>query len=156
MVQQVKNLPAMQETQEMGVWSLVWEDSPGEGNGYPLQYFCLENPMDRGAWWVHEAPESDTTEWPSAQQSTDHFSGQELGNIFSVCLVCKSLNNFLIMGLFLTVTPFYSSIFTWFAFFYRFWWLSEWSIWLCKEFVFLAADWGRDCFVLLCCSDISR
>ena len=24
--------------------------SPGEGNGYPLQYFCLENPMDRGAW----------------------------------------------------------------------------------------------------------
>ena len=25
--------------------------SPGEGNGYPLQY-CLENPMDRGAWWA--------------------------------------------------------------------------------------------------------
>ena len=25
--------------------------SPGEGNGNPLQYFCLENPMDRGAWW---------------------------------------------------------------------------------------------------------
>ena len=24
--------------------------SPGEGNGIPLQYFCLENPMDRGAW----------------------------------------------------------------------------------------------------------
>ena len=24
--------------------------SPGEGNGYPLQYFCLENSMDRGAW----------------------------------------------------------------------------------------------------------
>ena len=24
--------------------------SPGEGNGYPLQYSCLENPMDRGAW----------------------------------------------------------------------------------------------------------
>ena len=24
--------------------------SPGEGNGYPLQFFCLENPMDRGAW----------------------------------------------------------------------------------------------------------
>ena len=23
---------------------------PGEGNGYPLQYFCLENSMDRGAW----------------------------------------------------------------------------------------------------------
>ena len=26
--------------------------SPGEGNGNPLQYSCLENPMDRGAWWV--------------------------------------------------------------------------------------------------------
>ena len=24
--------------------------SPGEGNGYPLQYSCLENSMDRGAW----------------------------------------------------------------------------------------------------------
>ena len=27
------------------------ERSPGEGNGKPLQYPCLENPMDRGAWW---------------------------------------------------------------------------------------------------------
>ena len=27
-----------------------WEDSPGEGNGNPLQYSCLENPMDRGLW----------------------------------------------------------------------------------------------------------
>ena len=26
--------------------------SPGEGNGNPLQYSCLENPMDREAWWV--------------------------------------------------------------------------------------------------------
>ena len=26
--------------------------SPGEGNGYPLQYSCLESPMDRGAWWA--------------------------------------------------------------------------------------------------------
>ena len=26
--------------------------APGEGNGYPLQYSCLENPMDRGAWWA--------------------------------------------------------------------------------------------------------
>jgi len=26
--------------------------SPGEGNGNPLQYSCLENSMDRGAWWV--------------------------------------------------------------------------------------------------------
>ena len=27
-----------------------WEDSSGEGNGNPLQDYCLENPMDRGAW----------------------------------------------------------------------------------------------------------
>ena len=27
------------------------ERSPGEGNGKPLQYPCLENPMNRGAWW---------------------------------------------------------------------------------------------------------
>ena len=26
--------------------------SPGVGNGNPLQYSCLGNPMDRGAWWV--------------------------------------------------------------------------------------------------------
>ena len=25
---------------------------PGEVNGYELRYFCLENPMDRGTWWV--------------------------------------------------------------------------------------------------------
>ena len=33
---------------------------PGEGNGTPLQYFCLENPMDGGAWWaaVHGVAES--------------------------------------------------------------------------------------------------
>ena len=27
--------------------------SPGEGNGNPLQFSCLENPMDRGAWWAN-------------------------------------------------------------------------------------------------------
>ena len=26
--------------------------SPGEGNGNPLQYSCLDNPMDRGLWWA--------------------------------------------------------------------------------------------------------
>ena len=28
---------------------------PGEGNGYPLQYPCLGNPVDRGAWWGHSS-----------------------------------------------------------------------------------------------------
>ena len=36
--------------------------SPGEGNGNPLQYSCLENPMKRGAWWstVHPVAKSQT------------------------------------------------------------------------------------------------
>ena len=49
MTQQVKSLPAMQETQEMWVQSLGQED-PGEGNGNPPQCSCLGNPTDRGAW----------------------------------------------------------------------------------------------------------
>ena len=37
---------------------------PGEGNGNPLQYSCLRNPMDRGAWQatIHGVTESDTTD----------------------------------------------------------------------------------------------
>ena len=59
--QLVKNLSAMQGTP---VQFLGREDSPGEGNGYPLQYSCLENPKDRGTGTstVHRVTESDTTE----------------------------------------------------------------------------------------------
>ena len=47
MVTVVKNLPA-----NAGDSSLIpgSERSPGDGNGNPLQYSCLGNPMDRGAW----------------------------------------------------------------------------------------------------------
>ena len=40
------------------------ESSPGEGNGNPLQYPCLGNPMNRGAWQatVHRVAKSDMTE----------------------------------------------------------------------------------------------
>ena len=31
-----------------------WEISPGRGDGNALQYFCLGNPMNRGAWWATE------------------------------------------------------------------------------------------------------
>jgi len=39
-----------------------WGRSPGGGHGNPLQYFCLENAMDRGTWWaiVHRVSESKT------------------------------------------------------------------------------------------------
>ena len=42
---------------------LASERSPGEGNGNPLQYSCLENSMDRGDWWatVHGVTKSQTS-----------------------------------------------------------------------------------------------
>ena len=49
-IQQVKNPPAMQETQEMRVQSLGWEDPLEEENYNPLQCSCLKNPTYRGAW----------------------------------------------------------------------------------------------------------
>ena len=49
-VQLVKNLPAIAgDARDEGVIPEPGR-SPGIGNGNPLQYFCLENPMDRGAW----------------------------------------------------------------------------------------------------------
>ena len=48
----VKNLPASAgDTRDTGSISGLGR-SPGGGNGNPLQYSCLENTMDRGAWWA--------------------------------------------------------------------------------------------------------
>ena len=60
MVQTVKNLPAMQETGSIPGSGR----SPGGGNGYTLQYPCLKNSTDRGAWraTVYGVAELDTTE----------------------------------------------------------------------------------------------
>ena len=56
----VKNLPANAgDLRDMG--SIPGSGrSPGEGQGNPLHYSCLENPMDRGAWWpiVHGVTKS--------------------------------------------------------------------------------------------------
>ena len=58
MAQMVKNLPAMQETGSIPASGR----SPGEGHGNSLQYSCLENPTNRGAWWatVHGVAKSHT------------------------------------------------------------------------------------------------
>jgi len=57
MAQTVKNLPAMQESacnaEDLGLIPGMGR-SPGEGNGNPLQYSCLENSMDREAWQVSQ------------------------------------------------------------------------------------------------------
>ena len=52
---------------------------PGGGHGSPLQYSCLENPMDRGAWWatVHRMAKSQTQ---LKQLSTQTYSGQLFRN----------------------------------------------------------------------------
>ena len=58
-----------------------WGRSPGEGNGNPLQYCCLGNPMDRGAWWATVpgvAKESDTTE---QQQKNNKKADKEDGSM---------------------------------------------------------------------------
>ena len=55
----VKNPPAKQELAGLIPGS---ERSPAEGKGNPLQYSCLGNPIDRGAWWatVHGVAKSRT------------------------------------------------------------------------------------------------
>ena len=60
--QMVINLPAMQEIQGLILGSGRY---PGEGNGNPLQYSCLKNSMDRGAWQAQSMglQSRDVTEW---------------------------------------------------------------------------------------------
>ena len=60
----VKNLPANAGDTEEARLLPGMRRSPGVGNGHPLQYSCLGNPLARGAWWatVHGVAESDTTE----------------------------------------------------------------------------------------------
>ena len=78
--QTVKNLPAMQETQVQSLGR-----SPGEGNGNPLQYSCLENFMDRGTWWatVHVVTKSQT---PLSDLSVSRFHNlfKTLNEIFEI------------------------------------------------------------------------
>ena len=85
--QRLKRLLAMRET---WVWSLAREDSPGEGNGSPLQYSCLENPMDRGTWWatVHRVAKS----WTRLSDFTFTFIGFQDSLTEKVMDVCACSN----------------------------------------------------------------
>ena len=70
----VKNLPA--NTGDVGGAGLIpGRESPGGGHGNPLQYSCLENPMDRGAWWatVHEVTKS----WTRSDLACMHAGEQK-------------------------------------------------------------------------------
>ena len=60
---------------------LAW-GTLGEGNGTPLQYFCLENPMDRGAWWatVHGVAKSG--------MQLSHFTHSLTLLKFTLLLIC--------------------------------------------------------------------
>ena len=57
--------------------------SPGEGNGNPLQYSCLENPMDRRAWQANSlwgCRESDMAEWLTLFTSCEQFPGVQVNS----------------------------------------------------------------------------
>ena len=58
--------------------------SPGEGNGNPLQYSCLENPMDGGAWWA--------TVHGVAQNRTQLKQLSSSSIILSINSLCSSVN----------------------------------------------------------------
>ena len=63
----------------------------GEGNGTPLQYSCLENPMDGGAWWaaVHRV----ATSWTRLSDFTLTFSLSYIGEGNGNPLQCSCLEN---------------------------------------------------------------
>ena len=78
----VKNLPTMQET---WVWSLGQEESYGIGDGNPLQYSCLESPVDRGvhgftkSWiwlsdWAGSIQKEETYEISYGASSNKHIT----------------------------------------------------------------------------------
>ena len=71
MAQTVKNL--QHERPGFDPWV---EKIPGEGNGYPFHYSCLENPMHRGAWWstVHRVTKS----WTWLKQMSTYAHANEV------------------------------------------------------------------------------
>ena len=54
--------------------------SPGEGNGNPLQYPCLENPLDRGAWWATVYGVTKSRTWLSDWTELNWVDSAKFGN----------------------------------------------------------------------------
>ena len=87
-----KNLPANAgDARDVGSIPGLWR-SRGEGNGHPLQYSCLENSMDRGAWWaaVHGVPKSWTqlSDWEHAHAPIGPSTIGWKDNFFSLNFFC--------------------------------------------------------------------
>ena len=76
----------------------TWVWSPGEGNGNPLKYFCLENPMDGGAWWATVRGVAKSRTWLKQRHTHTNPFGQDpsiLGLILTLSALwendgCKS------------------------------------------------------------------
>ena len=83
----VKNLPAnAEDTRDMSSAPGSGR-SPGVGSRHLTQYSCLENPVDRGAWWatVHRVAESDTTEHAHTRRlDFGHCSAPHPGPLYRV------------------------------------------------------------------------
>ena len=86
--------------------------SPGEGNGNPLQYYCLENPMDRGAWkgTVHGAAKSwtrlsDVPVIPVSKNKNKKLQKNFLFACLFVCLLKKDWRDRLLLRFTLQSIP---------------------------------------------------
>ena len=68
---------------------------PGGGHGNPVQYSCLENPVDREAWRaaVHGVTESDMTQWPALSRFTS-FSSHRQSPTWPLTFLCRKLHPF--------------------------------------------------------------
>ena len=73
----VKNLPANAGGRHSAGLIPGLGRFPGVGNGNPLQYPCLENPMDRRVWWatVHAISELGVTEWTYTHKEGNNTKG---------------------------------------------------------------------------------
>ena len=87
----------MQKTQETTILFLGQEESPGGGRGSPFQCSCLENPMDRAAWWatVHGVTKrSQRTRLKQLSRQTQHTCSLSVLtltlNSICYCLVTQS------------------------------------------------------------------